>query len=77
MIKRAYSILDIKQVDEEKRTIEGVATTPAPDRVDDVVVTEGIEFRLPLPFLYQHNSRQPIGTVTEASIGKVCAAVEK
>lgn len=67
-MKRAYSVLNIKSVDEEKRIIEGIATTPTPDRVNDVVVPEGIEFSLPFPFLYQHNSSKPIGTVAAAKL---------
>lgn len=67
---RAYSTIDIKAVDEERRIIEGVASTPTPDRIGDVVVPEGMEFKLPFPFLYQHNSRQPIGTVMAAKVTK-------
>ena len=67
---RAYSTIDIKAIDEERRIIEGVASTPTPDRIGDVVVPEGMEFKLPFPFLYQHNSRQPIGTVMTAKVTK-------
>jgi HK97 family phage major capsid protein/HK97 family phage prohead protease len=69
-MQRAYSILEIKSYDNERRIIEGVATTPSPDRVNDVVVTEGVEFKLPLPLLYQHNSSKPIGNVVEARASK-------
>ena len=69
-MKRAYSTIEIKSLDEDKRIIEGIASTPTPDRMNDVVVPEGMEFRLPYPFLYQHNSRQPIGTVIEAKVTK-------
>lgn len=65
-MNRAYSVLDIKSVDAEKRLIEGIASTPTPDRMNDVIELDGMEFALPLPFLYQHNSRQPIGHVIEA-----------
>jgi HK97 family phage prohead protease len=70
MINRAYSLLEVKAVDEEKRIIEGIATTPSPDRMDDVVVSEGIEFKLPLPLLNQHRSSEPIGNVIEAKVTK-------
>lgn len=63
VMQRAYSIIEIKSIDEDKRIIEGIATTPTVDRVGDVVVPEGAEFKLPLPFLWQHNSREPIGEV--------------
>lgn len=67
-MNRAYSVINLKAVDEDKRIIEGIASTPTPDRVGDVVVPEGMEFKTPFPFLYQHNSRQPIGIVTDAKV---------
>lgn len=70
MMNRAYSLLTVKSVDDDKRIIEGIATTPEPDRMGDIVETEGIEFKLPLPLLYQHNSRQPIGSVVSAKVSK-------
>lgn len=76
ILKQAYSILELKAVNDEKRIIEGIATTPTPDRVNDVIVTEGIEFKLPFPLLYQHNSRQPIGSVTWAKVTKDGMAIK-
>lgn len=70
MNNKAYSVLELKSVDEDRRIIEGIATTPAPDRMEDVVEPEGIQFSLPFPFLYQHNARQPIGMVTDAKVNK-------
>jgi len=61
---RAYSVLDVKAVDGQKRIISGWATTPSPDREGDIVESQGLEFKNPLPLLYHHDSRQPIGTVT-------------
>jgi HK97 family phage major capsid protein/HK97 family phage prohead protease len=70
MLNRAYSLLEIKQVDEAARIITGMATTPAPDRVGDVVEPDGALFKLPLALLWQHDSKQPIGHVTSAKVGK-------
>lgn len=70
MLNRAYSLLAIKQVDEDARTITGMATTPAPDRMQDIVEPMGAQFKLPLPLLWQHDSKQPIGHVTKAKVGK-------
>lgn len=67
-MKRAYSLLTIKAVDEDKRIITGIATTPTPDRVGDIVEPKGAEFDLPIPFLWQHDSGQPIGHVTKAKV---------
>jgi HK97 family phage prohead protease len=70
MLNRAYSLLTIKGVDEEARVITGMATTPAPDRLQDVVEPDGAQFKLPMPLLWQHDSVQPIGHVTAAKVGK-------
>ena len=37
MMDRAYSLLEIKGVDEDARVITGVASTPITDRVGDIV----------------------------------------
>lgn len=62
-MNRAYSLLTVKSVDEEKRIIRGVATTPAVDRVGDIVEPLGVTFKNPLPLLWQHKHDKPIGTV--------------
>jgi len=59
----AYTLLDIKSVDKQKRIIVGTATTPTPDRVGDIINPLGVEFKNPLPLLWQHMSDKPIGTV--------------
>lgn len=66
MIKRAYSLLEIKSYDDEKRELTGIATTPSTDRYGDIVEPKGAEFELPLPFLWQHDARKPVGHVTKA-----------
>lgn len=67
-MNRAYSVFQVKTIDEEQRIIEGIATTPSTDRVGDVVEPKGAEFKLPIPLLWQHDSRQPIGQVTRAKV---------
>lgn len=67
-IERAYSLLEIKSVDEEKREITGIATTPSTDKSGDIVESKGAEFKLPIPLLWQHDSRQPIGHVISAKV---------
>jgi hypothetical protein len=44
---RAYSTLDIKAFDEDNGVITGIASTPSPDRMGDVVVPEGATFTSP------------------------------
>jgi HK97 family phage major capsid protein/HK97 family phage prohead protease len=70
MLKRAYSVLEIRAVDEETRELTGIATTPTTDRYGDIVEPKGAEFTLPLPFLWQHDASQPIGHVTRAKATK-------
>lgn len=67
---KAYSKFEIKSFldDGDLRIIEGVATTPKTDRMDDVVLSEGVEYKLPIPLIWQHNHEKPIGTVTEATV---------
>lgn len=67
---RAYSLLEIKEMDDDERVIVGIASTPSPDRMADIVVPEGAEFNLPIPLLWQHRADQPIGQVTDAKITK-------
>jgi HK97 family phage prohead protease len=67
-MNRAYSLLTIKRVSEDERIIEGIATTPEPDRMGDVVEPAGAEFDLPLPLLMHHDSRQPVGHVLDAKV---------
>ncbi len=61
--QRAYSFLEVKSISEEKRVIRGIATTPTPDRVGDIVEPLGVKFTNPMPFLWQHKHDKPIGTV--------------
>ncbi|WP_226576535.1 phage major capsid protein [Acuticoccus sediminis] len=63
-MNRMYSLLTVKAVEEDERVIRGVATTPSPDRVGDIVEPLGVKFNNPMPLLHQHDSSRPVGTVT-------------
>lgn len=65
---RAYSVLTLKAVDEDARLITGIASTPEADRDGDIVEPKGAQFKLPLPLLWQHNHREPIGHVISARV---------
>ncbi len=67
---RAYTQLTVKAVDEDQRIITGIATSAATDRTGDIVEPDGAEFKLPLPLLWQHDSKQPIGEVFAAKVTK-------
>lgn len=68
VLNRAYSLLEVRSVDDEQRLIEGIATTPSTDRMEDVIESEGAEFKLPIPLLWQHRHDQPIGHVLSANV---------
>jgi HK97 family phage prohead protease len=63
MNNRAYSVLTVKSVDEDKRIIRGIATTPTVDRVGDIIDPLGVKYANPLPLLWQHEHDKPIGSV--------------
>lgn len=63
MQSRAYSVLHVKAVDDGARVIEGIASTPTPDRMGDIVEPMGAKFALPMPLLWQHDHSAPIGHV--------------
>ena len=69
-MKRAWCQIVLKSVDEDQRRIEGIASTPSTDRTGDIVESQGAAFTLPLPFLWQHDSAQPIGHVIAAKPDK-------
>lgn len=63
MQNRAYSILDVKAFDDDKRIFSGIATTPAVDRVGDIIDPMGVKYSNPMPLLHQHDHASPIGHV--------------
>lgn len=67
-MNRAYSLLTTKAFDEDDDyfRIEGIASTPSPDRTNDVVKPMGAKFQTPMPLLWQHNHQMPVGHVTFA-----------
>lgn len=75
-MERAYSKFEVKTVDAARRLISGIATTPNPDRMADIVEPLGADYDLPLPFLWQHDSAQPVGNVVRASVSAAGISVE-
>jgi HK97 family phage prohead protease len=65
MTIRAYGLLEGQKAVEEggKRILRGMATTPAVDRVGDIIDPMGVKFAADMPFLWQHRHDQPIGRV--------------
>ena len=62
-LQQAYAFLHVKSLDVEQRTITGIASTPEPDRMGDVVESLGVTFKNPVPLLLHHKADQPVGHV--------------
>lgn len=68
-LTRAWSTFEIKFFNDETRTVEGIASTPATDRMEDIVEPMGAKFKLPLPLMWEHGrgfTKDPVGWVTSA-----------
>lgn len=78
MERKAFSTIDIKSTSESngRRTFKGIASTPSPDRDEDIMESTGAEYKMPLPFLWQHNARDPIGWITKVNVTKSGIEVE-
>lgn len=63
MIRRAYSLLNVKDVAQENEfhVVRGMATTPEVDRMGDIVEPLGAKFAETIPLLWQHDSSKPVG----------------
>lgn len=68
-MNRAFSIVALKSLSNQSDavTIEGIASTPTPDKAGDIVVPTGAKFSLPLPLLLHHRHDKPVGHVTYAA----------
>lgn len=75
-MKKALGVFEVKEINEEKRTFRGVASTPNQDRVKDIMVPGGAKFVLPMPLLFHHDLTKPIGQVTSATITDTGIEVE-
>ncbi|WP_158933766.1 HK97 family phage prohead protease [Burkholderia sp. S171] len=58
-----FSAVVIKAIDEERREITGIASTPQLDRVNDIVEPLGLTFGKDTPLLLNHNHAHPVGNV--------------
>ena len=67
ILHRAYARVECKDVGGEQRIIMGIATTPTPDRVGDVIESSGIQVKAEIPLFLYHDSRLPVGS---AKLGK-------
>jgi HK97 family phage major capsid protein/HK97 family phage prohead protease len=69
-LERAFAPLqlEIKRLPDEaaadERIIRGMASTPSTDRMGDIVEPMGMEFKNPLPLIWQHKHGEPLGWAT-------------
>lgn len=73
MENRAFSLIEVKELRDDQRIIRGIATTPRPDRVGDVVEPMGVKVAGNIPlFLYHEHKlivgRAKFGQATEKGI---------
>ncbi len=61
MTMKAWSLLEVKSVDDEKRIVRGMATTPAVDRMSDIVDPLGMIVRGSAKLHLYHKHDMPVG----------------
>lgn len=64
---RMYSLITVKEMDDERRVIRGMATTPEVDRQGDIVDPFGVKVAGDIPLFLYHDSNQTVG---RAKFGK-------
>ena len=67
-LHKTFGSVQIKSLDEEKRTFTGIASTPNQDRAKDVMVPKGANFEVPMPLLFHHDPTKAIGQVISAKV---------
>lgn len=67
MKKTAQWRFEVKSVDSERREIAGIATSPTPDRVKDVLNPFGARYAKSIPLFLYHDSTKSVG---RAELGK-------
>lgn len=66
-MQKAFSELCIKSWDKSEGIIRGIATTPTTDKMGDIVEPMGAQFTLPLPLHHEHDRKDVVGEVFEAT----------
>lgn len=67
-MNRAYSTFEIKTINDDQRIITGVASSISVDRMDDIVEPRGAVYNLPIPLIWMHDARCPVGNVIAAKV---------
>lgn len=64
---KAYSLLEVKDAQDDRRVIRGIATSPRPDRVGDIVESSGVHAAADIPLFLYHDHQKTVG---RAKLGK-------
>lgn len=67
-MNKAMIDIGVKSLDDDARTLEGWATRAEEDRMGDVVMPKGAVFKLPLPFLLDHDRTKAVGHVDKVEV---------
>lgn len=65
---RLFGTLELRATNDELREFTGIANTAAEDDYGTIVEPAGAKFKLPLPLLWQHDQKTPVGEITEARL---------
>lgn len=71
-MNRAVGLLEIRAVDADARTFEGIANSATVDTYETIIEPAGASFKLPIPLFFhtqgRHDHGKPIGNVIESAI---------
>lgn len=67
-VTKAFELLATQSESETGRKFKGIASTPSVDRANDILVPSGAKFKLPMPLLFHHDAKTPVGYVTSANV---------
>lgn len=67
-MERLFGTLELRATNDELREFEGIANTSSEDDHGTIVEPSGAKFKLPIPLLWQHDQRTPVGEIYEATL---------
>jgi HK97 family phage prohead protease len=60
-MNKSFAVIDIKAMDEERRVVSGIATTPSIDRMGDSINPMGVRVAANIPLFLYHDSKLTVG----------------
>ena len=68
--KSVFLTIKRASLDEDERVLTGWATKPEVDRAGDVILPEGVQYKLPIPFLLDHDHEKSVGEVEKVEVSE-------